>query len=236
MKKRLELALIAALAGIVLGGAFAVNAANAATTSGTPGTQQRSAATRAQGMHLAMLPPAQAAVASMSTGRETGAPIGYANFCRAQPGECGPGNGHGGQVVLDEETYAQLSSVNEDINTRIKPLSDLEHYGVEELWTYPDDGYGDCEDYVLLKRRTLIGLGWPAETLLITVVRDQHGDGHSVLTVVTDHGDLVLDNQDSRILPWFQTPYRYVKRQVQGEPDRWVSLGNVIAPAIVGGN
>ena len=27
--------------------------------------------------------------------------------------------------------------------------------GVVERWSYPDDGYGDCEDYVLLKRRAL---------------------------------------------------------------------------------
>jgi transglutaminase-like cysteine proteinase BTLCP len=29
-----------------------------------------------------------------------------------------------------------------------------------ERWSYPNDGYGDCEDYVLLKRRILIESGW----------------------------------------------------------------------------
>jgi hypothetical protein len=43
---------------------------------------------------------------------------------------------------------------------RGKPMTDLDHWGVVERWNYPDDGYGDCEDYVLLKRRLLIQLGW----------------------------------------------------------------------------
>ena len=34
-------------------------------------------------------------------------------------------------------------------------------------------GYGDCENYVLLKRRLLIQSGWPREVLLVTVVRDE---------------------------------------------------------------
>jgi predicted transglutaminase-like cysteine proteinase len=174
--------------------------------------------------------------AHIEAGAVTTTPIGYARFCEATPAECGEGNGRGGKVALSDADLRQLTEVNDDINIRIKPLTDVEHYGEAELWTYPDDGYGDCEDYVLLKRRTLISLGWPAETLLITVVRDRKGDGHAVLTVVTDRGDLVLDNQEAAILPWHETGYRFVKRQAQGHPDRWVSLGDVLAPATVGRN
>jgi len=175
-------------------------------------------------------------VPNMVVGNRTSTPIGYARFCTENPGECGAGNRRGGKVALTEANLAQLRAVNDEINQRIKPLTDLEHYGEVERWTYPDDGYGDCEDYVLLKRRTLIELGWPAETLLITVVRDHQGDGHSVLTVVTDRGDLVLDNQANVIVPWQDTGYRFVKRQAQGDPDQWVSLGDVLAPLTVGQN
>ena len=77
-------------------------------------------------------------------------------------------------------------------------MTDLEHWGVVEKWSYPEDGYGDCEDYVLLKRRMLMQSGWPREALLITVVRDRKGDGHAVLTVKTDKGEYILDNQDER--------------------------------------
>jgi predicted transglutaminase-like cysteine proteinase len=56
-------------------------------------------------------------------------------------------------------------------------------------------------------------------------VRDQHGDGHAVLTVKTDRGELILDNQTNHILYWSDTGYRFVKRQSQSDPNVWVSLG-----------
>jgi predicted transglutaminase-like cysteine proteinase len=91
----------------------------------------------------------------------------------------------------------------------------------------PDDGYGDCEDYVLLKRRMLIQFGWPREALLVvTVVHNEKHEGHAVLTVITDKGDYVLDNQNMNILLWSETGYRFVKRQSQSDPNGWVSLGS----------
>jgi hypothetical protein len=104
-------------------------------------------------------------------------------------------------------------------------MTDLEHWGVVERWNYPDDGYGDCEDYVLAKRRLLIQAGWPREALLVTVVRDKRGDGHAVLTVKTDKGEFVLDNQNDQILLWSDTGYHFVKRQSQTDQNVWGSLG-----------
>ena len=66
---------------------------------------------------------------------------------------------------------------------------------------------------MLLKRRDLIEKGWPVGALLITVVRQKNGDGHAVLTVLTDRGDLVLDNLNSARPGWNETDYTYVKRQ-----------------------
>jgi hypothetical protein len=74
---------------------------------------------------------------------------------------------------------------NTSVNWTIKPLTDIEHWGVADRWSYPDDGYGDCEDYVLFKRRMLIQSGWPREVLLVTVVRSEKDEGHAVLTVIT---------------------------------------------------
>jgi predicted transglutaminase-like cysteine proteinase len=104
-------------------------------------------------------------------------------------------------------------------------MTDMDHWGVVERWNYPDDGYGDCEDYALEKRKLLIEAGWPREALLMTVVRDQNGNGHAVLTVKTDRGEFILDNQTSDILLWSDTGYRFVKRQSQSDPNVWVSLG-----------
>jgi predicted transglutaminase-like cysteine proteinase len=96
--------------------------------------------------------------------------------------------------------------------------------GLVERWSYPDDGYGDCEDYVLLKQRMLVQSGWPREALLVTVVRDEKGEGHAVLTVTTDQGDYVLDNQNEDILLWSETGYRFIKRQSQFSRNNWISL------------
>ena len=72
----------------------------------------------------------------------------------------------------------------------------------------------------------LMQAGWPREALLITVVRDKNGDGHAVLTVKTDKGEFILDNQTDDILLWSDTGYRFVKRQSQTDPNVWVSLGD----------
>src|SRR5690606_41175426 len=112
------------------------------------------------------------------------------------------------------------------VNDTVKPMTDMDHWGVVEKWSSPEDGIGDCEDYVLLKRKLLIEAGWPREALLITVVREKSGDGHAVLTVKTDKGEFILDNQNEEILLWSATNYRFVKRQSQEDPNVWVALGD----------
>ena len=104
-------------------------------------------------------------------------------------------------------------------------FEDIALYGVSEKWTYPDEGKGDCEDIALLKRRILMREGMPRQALLMTVVRDETGAGHAVLTVVTDRGDFVLDSKTSRILAWEGTGYGFIKRQSQEHPNVWVKLG-----------
>jgi len=129
-------------------------------------------------------------------------------------------------VVLTTKAWKDLTRINKWVNDTVKPITDLEHWGVVERWNYPDDGYGDCEDYVLLKRRMLMQSGWPRQALLITVVRDKRGDGHAVLTVKTDKGEFILDNQHEDVLLWSDTGYRFVKRQSQSDPNAWLALGD----------
>jgi predicted transglutaminase-like cysteine proteinase len=166
-------------------------------------------------------------------GSATRAPIGWIEFCIEYKGECDTKPSQPRDIVLTSRAWTDLVKVNAWVNRTIKPVTDLEHWGVVERWNYPDDGYGDCEDYVLLKRRMLMKAGWPREALLITVVRDKKGEGHAVLTVKTDRGEFILDNQESEVLPWYATGYRFVKRQSQSEPNMWVALGEPRAPATV---
>ena len=167
-------------------------------------------------------------------GEPTRPPIGWVEFCIEYKPECSTQPSSPRDVVLTQKAWADIIKVNAWVNQAIKPVTDLEHWGVIERWNYPDDGYGDCEDYVLLKRRMLMQAGWPREALLVTVVRDKKGDGHAVLTVKTDHGEYILDNQEPQVLPWNKTGYRFVKRQSQSDPNLWVSLGEPrTAPATV---
>jgi len=161
----------------------------------------------------------------MAVGATARAPIGWIEFCSEYAPECETKPLEPRNVVLTGKAWKDLVRVNQGVNESIKPLTDLEHWGVVERWNYPDDGYGDCEDYVLLKRRMLLQAGWPRQALLITVVRDKRGDGHAVLTVKTDKGELILDNQNQDILLWSETGYRFMKRQSQSDPNVWVALG-----------
>jgi len=162
----------------------------------------------------------------IAVGAITRAPIGWVGFCIEYNPECKTTPSVPRDVVLSADAWKDLQRVNLWVNTNIKPMTDMDHWGVVERWNYPDDGYGDCEDYVLEKRRMLVKAGWPREALLITVVRDHNGDGHAVLTVKTDKGEFILDNETDDVLPWTETGYRFVKRQSQSDPNTWVSLGD----------
>lgn len=160
----------------------------------------------------------------VALGEDTRAPVGWVEFCNEHADECPDENSEARDILLTPQVWKDLVRVNRWVNKTIKPMTDLAQWGVVEKWSYPDTGYGDCEDYVLLKRRMLIEAGWPRAALLITVVREQNGNGHAVLTVKTNKGEFVLDNQNEEILLWSATTYRFVKRQSQENANIWVTL------------
>lgn len=153
---------------------------------------------------------------------QTSVPIGAAEFCKGHRADCAPGVLRDVEM-LTESSWMQLLAVNDAVNRDVQPVTDDVLFGVTERWAYPN-GQGDCEDYALEKRRQLINKGWAPSTLLMTVVRQANGEGHAVLMVRTDRGDLVLDNQDGRVLLWNDTPYEFVKRQSQTDPRKWVGI------------
>lgn len=154
---------------------------------------------------------------------QTSIPVGHAEFCKSHRAECGPNRNAIDATSLSKGLWAELVQVNNAVNAAVIPVSDQEYYHVAEYWAYPD-GYGDCEDIALAKRRALIENGWNPSTLLLAVVREGNGNGHAVLMVRTDRGDLILDNQDGRILLWNETPYQYLKRQSQAHAGQWVDF------------
>ena len=110
-------------------------------------------------------------------------------------------------------------------------MTDMEIYGVEEYWAYPEAA-ADCEDYVLIKRKRLIEAGISPSNLLITVVLQPNGEGHAVLTVRTDRGDFVLDNMRNKVMLWSETEYRFLKRQSSAHAGKWMKLQDGRAEAV----
>ena len=150
-------------------------------------------------------------------------PYGFVQFCEVLPAECAAGPTEEGRVRPTPEALSELDEVNRTVNRTIQPATDLELYGVSERWTLPTIK-GDCEDYALLKRSILLRRGWPTSALLMTVVRDEMGEGHAVLTARTAQGDFILDNKVEEVKLWYNTPYDFVMRQSYLNPKVWMAL------------
>ena len=135
-------------------------------------------------------------------------------------------------MELTRTLWQEIVAINNDVNTSVTPLTDMEMWGQEELWSYPTNGAGDCEDYALEKRRRLMQFGVPAGDLLLTVVRQPNGEGHAVLTVRTSLGEFILDNLDARVLAWNETEYTYLKRQSERNSGVWIAINDGRADAV----
>jgi len=169
-----------------------------------------------------------------SAGRLSAPPVGVARpvpgwrvFCERHPADCSVDPDEPDTAKLSRSVWQQILAVNARVNAMVRPLGDDTHWGVVDSWDYPSDGFGDCEDYQLLKRKLLVGAGLPRRALRMTVVIDERGEGHAVLMVRTDRGEFILDNKTRAVLPWYETGYVYVKRE--GD-DGWVSLGGATSP------
>lgn len=169
----------------------------------------------------------------MTTGERTSQPIGHYDFCTAHPGECSIRSMDDAPEHMTGELWRMAVAINTSVNATVQPMNDLDLYGEDEVWTYPD-GAGDCEDYVLEKRRELHDSGIALSNLLITVARKPDGEGHAVLTIRTDKGDFILDNLTDSVRQWKETGYRYLKRQATTNTGKWVAILDSQAPTMVG--
>ncbi|WFU11210.1 transglutaminase-like cysteine peptidase [Rhizobium sp. CB3090] len=174
---------------------------------------------------------AHATPANMTITGDAAPPIGHYEFCKENPKECAYAGGDSGPALLTEDRWKTILKINYTVNTTIKPMTDMDLYGVEEKWAIPTTA-GDCEDFALLKRKELIDAGFSASDLLMTVVLQPNGEGHAVLTVRTDRGDFVLDNMRNKVKLWSDTEYTFLKRQSADDPARWVKIQDGRAVAV----
>jgi len=100
----------------------------------------------------------------------------------------------------------KLKKVNLYLNQLLPQYDDITQ-NTEDYWASPKEflikGYGDCEDYVIIKYFTLIKLGFSKDKLFFTTVYEQYTNSyHMVLSYFKIKGQapLILDNLSFRIL------------------------------------
>lgn len=182
-------------------------------------------------MTTGALPP----VGSLDVSRsgDSRPPIGWVQFCanRAYMAECAVDTSEPEKVELTTKLWRLVTGINTRVNKDIEPITDMDHWGVVERWDMAEDGKGDCEEYVNVKRKRLVEAGVPRRALRIVVVIDEENAGHAVLMLRTDKGDFILDNKRNAVLAWHQTGYVFIKRESQDKVG-WVPLGGVTGPVL----
>ena len=176
---------------------------------------------------LPPLPAVEAGASPLGAAKPIAA---WVSFCQSYAAECAVDRSEPARISLTAATWAQIVAVNKRVNKSVRAMTDMDHLGVPDRWDLAEDGIGDCEDFQLVKRKLLAEAGLSRRAMRMTVVIDEKGEGHAVLTLITNRGDLILDNKTSAVLPWAQTGYSFVKRESQNGV-AWVSLGGVTSPA-----
>lgn len=149
------------------------------------------------------------------------APFGFVSYCVQNQDDCKPAKG----PETIEWSYAkmrELRQINYRVNKTIKPVNDASG---DDRWD-AEVAQGDCEDYVLTKRKELINQGWPARSMRIAVAYTPNNEGHAVLIVRTSRGDLVLDNRTNSIINWRESDLRWVMLQSGDNPLYWNAVQN----------
>jgi predicted transglutaminase-like cysteine proteinase len=202
--------------GIMRGAGWLMGACVLLASAGAASAQQQVAA-----LPVATMPAAASG--------EARAPYAWVDFCKKYAAECRVDRNEADRVELTPALWKKIVGINLKVNRDIDPVTDMDHWGVVDRWDMAEDGRGDCEEFVLVKRKRLADAGIPRRAMPVTVVIDEENAGHAVLMIRTDRGDFILDNKRNAVLPWGQTGYVYVKRESQ-ERVAWTSLGGVGGP------
>jgi predicted transglutaminase-like cysteine proteinase len=101
---------------------------------------------------------------------------------------------------------ARFGEINRAVNLAIRPVSDLENYGVIDYWSSPlatlAKGSGDCEDYAIAKLFLLREIGVAADDVRLVIVHDlKHDEDHAVVAARFEGRWRILDNRRLMMLP-----------------------------------
>lgn len=150
-------------------------------------------------------------------------PEQYRVFCTNNPGACELEGAS--EIPWSPDNQRALARINRGVNEETTYVSDWEFSGLDDVWNYPFQCHGDCEDFVLEKRRRLVEEEFPGAALNIaTAIHKLERYPHAVLLAETSRGTWVLDNYSDALLCWDDTPYRFTRREL---PDgQWIKLGS----------
>jgi predicted transglutaminase-like cysteine proteinase len=191
-----------------------------ATASPSPSSDDKKMAALEQGAPAALSPaqPFGRDAVPLRTGeilekwRGVQADIGAENEilarCRAGSERC-PGVARQFLAIVDGAAArggrARIRLINRGINLAIRPMSDLEQWGVDDRWSAPLDtlttGLGDCEAYAIAKYVALIAAGLDPADVRLVIVRDlATGEDHAVAAARDDGDWLILDNLNRALI------------------------------------
>ena len=110
------------------------------------------------------------------------------------------------QSCKENSKKIQLNKINFYLNRLLPQYDDVVDKELDH-WATPKEfltvGYGDCEDYAIIKYYSLIKLGFDKKKLFITIVKENfRGGEHMVLCYfkTKNRPPLVLDNLSFKIL------------------------------------
>lgn len=90
---------------------------------------------------------------------------------------------------------------------QLRSLPDIVTYKQNDYWSTPKEflicGYGDCEDFAIIKYFTLLKLGFEKDKLFLTTSKEKFtGQSHMVLSYFEskDKPPLILDNLSYKVL------------------------------------
>jgi len=122
-------------------------------------------------------------------------PVAFSLYCLKNIAEC-PSKGPG-KIALTPELSSAIAYVHHEVNAEIKPRNEQ-----ADVWQ-ADVAYGDCDDYVMTKRRRLIKAGVPPTAMGLKIKRLADGQGHVTLLVRTTQGTFELDNLRNGVIRRF---------------------------------
>lgn len=163
------------------------------------------------------------AAAFINGSRPVLGPFGHTVMCSRKPDLCTAPEKAYQEVALNTLNKALIEHVNLEINRTIRYRPDPIDMGIADRWRVAVTE-GDCEDIALAKRQRLIELGFPAGAMRLAVGHVETGEGHAVLVLRTEGGDVILDNRRDDVVAWNDHDMRWSMIQSAENPRRWLAI------------